>query len=305
VTRIFIACPKPDTPSGGVYALYKMAEILNGLGHTTRIVQEKLFDPYWFANKPDQELASNEPTEAGEGDIVIIPEVRWPQPPRISMLPGVRKVMFLQNFIWLDRSIYLQNPGEVIVCSRFLWNHARRELNANVIGKFTPFLEEGIWRLTPKTKDRVLVFGRRNDYHKKLVPVLEQKGYIVDYVTESLSQRDIAQKLESCEFYVHLVHPEGFPMACLEAMRSGTIVVGTTGGGGNEFMHHRETAYVVQDPENGHYGSDDEFISRIMEGFSELSSNADLRSLLWTQAFAWSKRYTIEESRAELKEIFG
>lgn len=305
MTRILISCPMPAAPSGGVYMLFKMAEVLRRLGHEACVVQTQPFTPYWFAYEPPADLATSASMVAGTDDIVIIPETLWPQPPRIYMLPGVRRIMFLQNYIWLDRAGYLRDPGETIVCSRFLWNYARREMNAKVIGKFTPYLEEGIWKVTPKTQNKVLVMGRRNSYHEKLVAQLRSSSYDVDYVTEPLTQREISQRLESCEYYVHLVHPEGFPMACLEAMRSGTIVVGTTGGGGNEFMHHRETAYCIQDPEFGRYGSEDEFISRIIEALSELSGNADLRSLLWTQAQDWSLKYNIEAAEDELKGMFG
>lgn len=305
MSNILISCPEPETPSGGVYVLFKMAETLNMIGHTAKVVLAHHFHPYWFAYSPPIDLATSESAVAGENDIVVIPEVLWPRPPRIYMLPGVRKVMFLQNYVWLDRSVYLQNPGETIVCSRFLWNYAKRELKANVMGKFTPFLEEGVWSPTPKTKDRVLVFGRRNNYHLSMVAALEGEGFTVDYVEFPISQREISERLGKCEYYVHLVHPEGFPMACLEAMRSGVIVVGTTGGGGNEFMHHRETAYVVQDPENGHYGDPAEFIRRIMEGMRELRADDGFRSRLWTQAYEWSLRYNLDSAKSELKEIFG
>ena len=92
-------------------------------------------------------------------------------------------------------------------------------------------------------------------------------------------------------------------MAIAEAMRAGTIPVGTTGGGGNEFFWNRETGMVVQDPATGGYGAS-EFISGIMDALRTLREDANLRNKIWLQARAWSLRYTAEATTQELKEIF-
>lgn len=284
--------------------MFKMAELLKKSGHDAIIQMIDEFDPYWFAYPPDPELFTTGPLVAGSDDIVVIPETLWPQAPQVYMLPGARRVMFLQNYIWLNQATYLQDPGDTIVCSRFLWNYARRELKANVIGKFTPFLEERVWEAKGKVVNTVLVMGRRNDYHQDLVARLSSMGFVIDYVTEPITQRQLAEKLAVCEYYVHLVHPEGFPMICLEAMRSKAIVVGTTGGGGNEFMHHRETAWCVQDPEFGRYDGKEEFIGRICEALEGIRMDHDTYFRLIENAYEWSLRYNAEAGIDELEEIF-
>ncbi len=128
-------------------------------------------------------------------------------------------------------------------------------------------------------------------------------GFTVDYVTEPLSQRELAAHFADCEFYVHLVRPEGLPMIALEAMLSGTIVVGTTGGGGNEFMFDGQTAMVVSDPEAGHY-SEEEFLVGILGKLRELRDHPELRSRIWNRAHEWSKRYNAQVTIDQLKKVF-
>ena len=81
----------------------------------------------------------------------------------------------------------------------------------------------------------------------------------------------------------------------------GTIVVGTTGGGGNEFLWTGETGMVVADPEAGRYSPDD-FLNGIMDAMRTLRGDAGMRSKIWQQAAAWAKRYTPEATTAELLE---
>jgi len=301
---VYWICPRPETPSGGAWFIHRLARMLNDLGHKSYVFQAEIGNVWWDANPIEPQHIKTGAIVAGQGDTVIIPEYLWPQAPRVHV-DGARRILFVQNYIWLSQEAFRNDPAETLVCSRFLANHMQRVFKTNVTGKLTPFLDEGVWGPTPKKKDRTLLMARRNPYHAAMKQALEAAGFPVEYVTEPLSQKQLAAKLADCEFYIHLTHPEGFPMACLEAMRMGTIVVGTTGGGGNEFMFNRETAMVVQDPDNGRYGSAEEFVNRIMEQMQALRADDALRSRLWNQAHNWSLRYKAEATMEELKAVFG
>lgn len=298
---IYFACPKPALPSGGVWYIHRLAGLLNEIGIDARVWTPQPFDVWWDSHPIDASLVMQSISPC-RGDTVVIPEVNWPA----SDMNGARNILFVQNYVWLDKYVFDSNPGDTLVCSRFLANHMQRVFNARVIGKLTPFLDDDVWFPSPKVANRVLIVARRRpDQAESLRQKLEANGFSVDYVTDALSQRDLSGHFRSSEFYVHLVYPEGFPMICLEAMRSGTIVVGTTGGGGNEFMHNGETAICVQDPENGRYFNEDEFVNRIVDQLLILKGDSDKRSRIWTQAHSWSLRYTAEETKKELKAVFG
>ncbi len=298
---VYFICPKPALPSGGVWYLHRLAGLMNEIGIESKVWTPQSFDVWWDAHPVDPSIVMKS-IAPGRGDIVVVPEVNWPA----SDMNGAKNILFVQNYVWLDKYVFDSNPGDTLVCSRFLANHMQRVFNARVIGKITPFLDDDVWFPGPKIANRVLIVARRRpELADILRQCLEAANFTVDYVTEPLSQRDMSDHFKDAEFYVHLVYPEGFPMICLEAMRSGTIVVGTTGGGGNEFMHHGETAVCVQDPESGGYFNGSEFINRIVDQLVILRSDSDKRSRIWTQAHSWSLRYTAEETKKELKAVFG
>ena len=296
--RLVWMCPKPETPSGGVAFIHQLAALADKPGRPSIVFQMQPFSCWWMAKPIDERLIHSGSLEFRPDDIIICPEVLWGQAKALSP----KKICFVQNHIWIEK---LEAGTPVLVPSRYLANYVKRVWNCNVIGKVTPFLDEGVWpTVRQQERDRVLLMARRNDYHPAMKSALEAAGFTVDYVTEPLTQRQLAEHLSHAEFYVHLTHPEGFPLACLEAMRSGTIVVGTTGGGGVELMHAGETAVVVQAPSSVTYTEPAEFISRIMEQMQILRADANLRSRLWQQAYQWSLRYTAEATMKELEAIF-
>jgi len=298
---IYFHVPKPDTPSGGVWFLYKLVDLLNQAG-LPALAWQKTNDylAWWDANPIPRRYLTTE-IRLGQGDVLVVPEVLWPHIHR----DGVRSLCFVQNYVWLDRLEFLRDPGEVLVCSRFLANHMQRVFDVKALRKVTPFLELSPWRVGIKQKNWVLVMARRNPYHQMLKVALEAEGFGVVYVTEPQTQAQLADLLAECDYYAHLTHPEGFPMACLEAMRSGAVVVGTTGGGGNEFMFHRETAWVVQDPDNGGHGSPSRFVAEVVDGLKLLRGDETARERIRQQAYDWSLCYTAEATTLELREVFG
>lgn len=293
---IFI-CPRPSTPSGGVDFIHRIVRLLNELGINAVVYHEEPFQIWWSSFQLSEEYIFNEKPISEIDDVMVIPEVRWHDYSNSKL----RKICFLQNWLWCPK---LDAGTEVLVCSRYLANYATRTWNANVIGKVTPFLDD-IWKSAEKIENSVLLFARRNDYWQSMKDMLLESGFTVDLITEPLSQLEIAKRMSTADYYVHLSHPEGFVAAALEAMRSGAIVVGTTGGGGGEIMHQKETAWTVQDPTTGHYdNSNGEYQSRIMEGLLHLRGNKEDRERIREQACQWSLRYTQEATKQELKRIF-
>ena len=298
--KVSFLCPKPDSPSGGVFFIHKIVQTLNEIGIDAKVVQTTPFDCWWDANPISADYITTTENAPRDVDVLVVPEVMHGYKDTF----GAKRVMtFVQNTMWMDKSLKWDGV-ELLVCSAYLRNHMERNYQqAKVVGKLTPFLEEGVWKPTPKTANKVMVSSRRNNYFKDVRKLLEEAGYEVLFLDGSLNQRELAFAMSSCEYYVHLVHPEGFPMAFLEAMRMGTLVVGTTGRGGIEFMHNKETAMVVPDPIAGHYDRS-EFAPRIMESINYLRNDANERDRIWRRAYDWSLRYNKDSLIKELKEVF-
>lgn len=296
----YFVCPKPDGPSGGVWFIHRIVGLLQEMGKEALVIQEEPFDVWWDNNPNYKDFILTNFDKVKPEDVLIVPEVRWL---KYAQFPAL-KSCFLQNHLW---SPPLESNVPVIVCSRYLANYVERMWKGSVIGKITPFLDDNLWSRdpSPHEKDKVLLMGRRNEYHASMKTMLEASNFTVDYITKPLSQFELSQHLSEAEYYVHLAHPEGFPMACLEAMCSNTLVVGTTGGGGNEFMFHNETALVVQDPKNGRYdNTDSEFQKRIIEQLTLVRGNEVEKKRIVKTAHRWSLRYTATETKKELAELF-
>lgn len=300
---IYWVCPKPAAPSGGAWFIHRLARL-----HGDAVVQLDPFDVWWDyqAARPVIYADGVVPGPLAESDVMVIPEVLWQTQKHYHHAP-CRKVVFVQNYIWASHNPDDYVDCELVTCSRFLDNWCRRVLGKTPLGLLSPYLDDGPWHVTGKVKDRTLILTRRNRRFAEYVAgALDSDGFPVDLVDEPLSQLQLMEHFATAEFYVHHVAPEGFPMICAEAMRAGTIVCGTTGGGGNEFMFHRETAMVVQDPVLGHYDDEDEFARRILEQMRMLREETDLRSKLWQQANNWiGNRYSEQRTREQLKAVLG
>lgn len=294
-------CPKPDSPSGGVFFIHKIVQVLNEIGIEAKVVQLTPFEVWWSAHSIPLDYITTVDNAPRDVDVLVIPECLHGYKDTF----GAKRVMtFVQNTMWMDKSLNWDGV-ELLVCSAYLRNNMERNYpQAKVVGKLTPYLEEGVWQPTPKTANKVLVSARRNNYFLEVSNLLIDNGYEVVLLDGSKTQRELAEILSSCEYYVHLVHPEGFPMACLEAMRMGTLVVGTTGRGGIEFMHNRQTAVVVPDPIAGRYEKK-EFAPRILEAINYLRNDANERDKIWRRAYDWSLRYDKNALIKELKAVFG
>lgn len=304
-------CPKPETASGGVAFIHRLARLCQQNGMPSEVWQLEPFDVWWDAEGPFDDVKSYV-RETGEPATIVLPEVSLPNfDVQQAREAGDRVVVFIQNHVWANKDPKAYEAVDIVTCSRFLDNWVRRTLDNKPVGMLSPYASAP-WRTSPKTKDKTLVIARRNTELAKLMKVaLEEKDFPVEFLEEDIRQTALAELLDSCEYYVHLSYPEGIPWAAAEAMLSGTIVCGTTGGGGNEFLFGNETAMVVQDPQNGQYDQTEdkgnaEFVRRIMEQMIAISGDADKRSRMWQNGRNWILgRYTRERTASQLKAIFG
>lgn len=302
---VYWYCPKPDSPSGGVWFIHRLASLLNAAGMASRVIVPEPFKVWWDAHPIDESLVLVTKSILAEGDTLVVPEVNWPVPASA----GVRQILFLQNYIWLDtetRDQIRRDKPEILVCSRYLFNWCTRELGIRPIGIVTPFLDEDVWDKEDKVTGSVILFARRNsDMAERLAEAITLAGFSTYLCRTPITQREIRQMFNDREFYIHHVEPEGFPMAALEAMRCGVIPVGTTGGGGNEFMFNDETALTCAGPILGHYTEPQIFVDGVLARLARLRDDADLRSKLWTQGRNWSLRYTAANTTDQLLKIFA
>jgi hypothetical protein len=291
-------CPKPAAPSGGVWFIHKLVGLLRKMGKEAFVVTNEPFDVWWDANPLSKSYIKVASPKLAYTHTIVIPETSI----HLTYRNVERKICFLQNHIWAEK---IPEDGETIVCSRYLYNYTLdKYAKQKKIWKVTPYLEEDVWYSTEKIKEKVFMYSRRSSYSEYITSLLTERGFIVDHCTEPVSQRDAAKRLSDSEYYVHLSYPEGFPMACLEAMRSKALVVGTPGGGGDEFMFHKETAMCVQDPRFGRYeDSKEEFGRRILDDILSLREHEEAKTRMRDTAYQWSLQYNEKSTTSDLAQI--
>lgn len=298
-------CPKPEAPSGGVMFIHRFAYLLSQLGIESKVIQQKPFEVWWDATPVPKEIyAGRDIQGALAGDnMTIIPEPMWHNEFRQWPNP----IMLCQNWIWLDKRLPL-GDAKIIVCSRHLANYIQRNYNGGrVIGIIHPYVADGVFVREDEHRvaNRVLIINRRNDLGVKLRAILEELKFEVVMSTGNVSQTTLASNLARSDYYAHLISPEGWPQICVEAMRSGAVVVGTTGGSGNEFMFHTETAMVAQDSVYGYNVTDDIMLNQIAEHLFKLREEMAKKESIRNKAYEWSARYNCELTLAELGKVFG
>lgn len=275
--------------------IHRWAAIASQIGIDSAVFQTTPFSVWWDGDYLTPHMIES----IGQGDTVIIPETMWDEyAPKFD-----NKIMLLQNWLWMSKHEY---PGvSTIVCSRYLANYVMREHPEMVLrGIVRPYLSEGLFsgpEGNERDTSRVLVMSRRSNLGPKIKEQLERHEFSVEYIDHAISQYILSLAFKQCEYYVHTVSPEGWPQICLEAMRSKTLVVGTSGGGGNEFMFDGENCVVTQDTTHANI-TDDEFISQVIEGIVALRSNPNKEEMR-DKAYQWSLRYTLDATAEELKRV--
>jgi len=114
-------------------------------------------------------------------------------------------------------------------------------------------------------------------------------------VVDGLSQAELLSEYQSADVFLATGYPEGFSLPPLEAMSCGCAVVGFSGRGGLEFMHHRKTALVAQD-------GDCEAAAQLL---LELLRDHALREELRSNGLQMAQRYSLARMRNELKGFFS
>jgi hypothetical protein len=294
-------CPKPAAPSGGVQFINRLSALMFKMGFESYVVKENPFEVWWDEQMPVVPELDYVPMD--KPGTVIIPEVLWND--QKNNFPGHSTICFMQNWQWMDKRLDWSGV-DTITCSRYLSNYAKREFHMNVLGIIRPYLEETpfVFNDHKLAENSVMLMERRNGLASKLYEKFSALGFATGYIAQDMSRTDLAGLLNKYQFYVHPVTPEGFPLICLEAMRSGALVVGTSGGGGNEFMFDGENCIVTQDPIHG-FISEDEFVQQMVDGVCKLQDNPDKRKDMAKKAYDWSLRYTEQATMDDLKKAFS
>jgi hypothetical protein len=296
-------CPKPDGPSGGVTFIHHFAHILDCNGHRSQVIQQSPFDLWWDAEPVPGYIIAGSANRDIKENITIIPEVWWHEYSPYWPNP----IMLCQNWLWLDKRVPLVPGTKIITVSRHLSNYLQREYeNANVIGIVHPYVPK-VFRVDLEQKrntNLVYIQNRRTDLVSEAVRLLNKFNFDT-FIGSDTTQVALSKCFNQAEYFLHLVTPEGWPQICAEAMSCGSVVVGTTGGSGNEFMFHKETAMVLQDPVYGFQVTNKDMLYQALSHLNFLRDNPKIKGEIESKAEKWVAQYNVDHTTEELLKVFG
>lgn len=289
-------------PVGGIKIMYQHCMMLAELGYDARPLLMGRYRGNFFGYPLDFRALSEVGTVLPADDIVVSTEFRPYDGLRFS---GPRKVLFLQNWANItgplraedrDKSYLELGYDRVVSCSRY-----NTDIIEQVMGipsaTVTNGIDTGLFVPNPEARvpGRVLCLSRKNadDLHKIMALTGEHD---IDFkVVDGLSQAELLSEYQSADVFLATGYPEGFSLPPLEAMSCGCAVVGFSGRGGLEFMHHRKTALVAQD-------GDCEAAAQLL---LELLRDHALREELRSNGLQMAQRYSLARMRNELKGFFS
>lgn len=220
---------------------------------------------------------------------------------------GATRVVFVQNWINVKRRLkpadanksYLElGYQRVLVCGSFLQSYLRTEMGidssvvTNGIDHQVFYEDEAV-----REPGRILCLPRKKPHDlAKIQGLVRQKVAGAQFVAvDGLSENEIAAEYRKSDIFLATGYPEGFGLPALEAMRSGAAVVGFSGQGGLEFMHHERSALIADDGD----------CEKAAEHLVRVLLDPNLKEKLRSGGREVSKKYSLLNMKAELLSFFG
>ncbi len=258
MSTIYFLSPPDTEPSGGIKYLYRQADILNRRGYSAAVIHDRPgFRHTWFENRT--RVVCTQDTPIAADDILVFPEVFGPQVSTFAR--GVRKVVFNQG-CYRTFSLYglagdksapsYLDPDivAVIVASDNSERYMRHAFPSKRLLRITLGIDATLFSYQPEKKRSLAFMPRRlPDDVASVINILRFRGVLDDVELtpiDKMSEAQVAAAMKESLIFLSFSSREGFGLPPAEAMACGCIVIGYTGGGGDEYFLP-EWSYPVPD----------------------------------------------------------
>lgn len=296
--KCFFMKPKPV---GGVKVIYQHCMLLRELGFEAIPLMMGKYKGNFYGYEVECKKYEEVLKDITPSDIIVATEF---EPYQGLMFKNAKKVLFVQN--WLGLSTRLKNNDSyksyidlgydhVITCSDYCTNFVKAKMNISAV-TITNGIDLNKFYPNPKdrVKNKILAMSRKNPDDLKYIVRAMQKSSFEFKVVDGLSQDELIKEYQSADIFLATGYPEGFGLPPLEAMACGCVVVGFTGGGGNEFMHNNQTALIAEDGD----------VTGVVEKLKLLESNKALLESLRQRGLANAHNYSLEVTKKHLERFF-
>ncbi len=279
-----------QAPMGGVKVIYLHCDVLSRNGFTAHPVHvggDFIVD--WFPHQCQALSEAEALRMVTEDDIVVCPEV---VPQLAARFRTRRKVAFVQGWSLVDLGTGGRRYEDMGFTSLLACSEYNRQFMAERSSLSCPLVRNGIDHgvfCPPEAaapSGHVLYLARKHanearDAVSMLPEPLRRQTEIVEHVGPS-TEKEMAAYYQRCDVFLATGYPEGFGLPPLEAMACGCAVVGFTGGGGNEFMLHEQTALVAPDGD----------VPALAQQLERVLTDTELKERLRTAGLAKAREYT-------------
>lgn len=306
---IYFLCPDLDIPSGGINRLYRLAQVTASGGYGACVLHEKQgFVNRWSPVQPPIKYWGKG-MRFKPGDVVVIPES---EPAAMRQLPGeLRKVVLALDWSYIFENLPRDQRWvdfgicHVLTCSGVIQDFIEWSMHLPVTRIEVP-VDRNRFSYDPRQKKRRVVYmAHRNDQGEWIEKIFRQLPRPVPQWkwrgVRGLGMDQYAAVMRQAQIFVATGLREGVPGPILEAMASGTVVVGYGGVGGNEYIMDqgvRQNAFRV---ENGDYFA----LGRVLEQVLPMVENeAPLVASIRQNGLETVRPLTFEAERTSLLQFW-
>ena len=315
VSNIYFLSPPDTEPSGGIKHLYRQVDILNRNGYSAAVVHDRPgFRHAWFENRTRVLHTQDAPINAD--DILVFPEVFGPQVSTFAR--GVRKVVFNQNCYRTFTLYGLDNDKSapsyldpdivaLVVASADAERYLRHAFPSKRLLRVSLGIDAALFSYQHEKKRSLAFMPRRlSDDVAQVINILRFRGVLDDVALtpiDKMSEAEVAAAMKESLIFLSFSSREGFGLPPAEAMACGCLVIGYTGGGGDEYFLP-EWSYPVPD---GDIVTFAQTVEAVLAGHSR--GDADLAEKRRRASEFILDRYSVEREEASClaawREIAG
>lgn len=284
---IYYLYPYTELPIGGILKIFDHVEILNQNNIPAKTVffdeikwnwrrskilfveKNKTCPKLWWTNTSEISIPLSELLlNIKKDDVVVIPEIR---PFLINLFPEIKikKVCFVQNWHEIKpRTMGLKGNQTyadlgfnfLLTCGNFLEDYVQGNIKDykggnHKAGPIQVFainnsINQSVFYRDDKVRqhNRIIMLERKGkEFIEQIIKKIKNLSYEIYIVDRPVTQHEFAEELRKSDIYIHTGLQEGFALPPLEAMKSGCVVIGFSGGGGLEFMRDQQTALLSRE----------------------------------------------------------
>lgn len=298
--RIYYVCHSIPSPRGGIRVMYHHVEHLVTAGFDAAMVHfEPNFRLTWFDVRVPV-IDGNQRLSLEPDDWIVLPEDYGAAFTVFRNVP-CHKAVLCQNhyavFEILEREAHYRDFGVevVIAASRATERFCREVFGLPTV--FTPtVIDHTVFRPDPSARRLQVAFmPRKGAWNARMVMGMLHHKRVdlrdIPFVPlDGMPAGAVAQALRESSVFLSTSHREGFGIPPLEAMASGCVVAGFTGGGGTEYATGANGFWVPdEDPLT--------LATTLERVLSELRRDARALDGVRDEAIATASRYTLAWQR--------